>query len=282
GGWALESNIGSDQLYTASYSLQNGVPSVSNQLTPLKWNNAGYSAGQIPGFHVNDASVIKAPGQNWQFMYYTLLDNQFATEASMTKKNWVGFASSTDGGATWFNHGPIIKQNNGVNMTGAWAPSALVESDHIRLYYHTGDKSCLSDNDPCTHPAVAQPPRVHMSRMANNGWQRLSSHQITDMSGHPLILTNVDVVKNGSKYYLTGNTPDLLKIELYESSNGIQFKAVGSSSTLISTSQSHWITTPHLRVLDKNILEVAFSYHTPTSYGFPMAKSSHTWKVLLP
>lgn len=282
GGWASESNIGSDLLYSANVQFQAGVPTLTGQLQPLRWSNAGYTPGIIPGYHVNDASVIDAPNNSWMFMYYTVLENRHGGTESQNYKNWLGFASSTDGGFTWQNHGPIIRQNNGINNGGAWAPSAIKESNHVRLYYHTGYKNCLSDSDPCLGNRNPLPAQVLMSRMNNNGWGRLSTHIIRDRQGRVLSLTNVDVIKTASnKYYLVGSTPDLLEIRLYESTDGLVFNAVGNGR-VARTQAGYWLTTPHLRAISSNVLEIAFSFHSPTSYGFPMAKSTHAWRVRVP
>jgi hypothetical protein len=94
-------------------------------------------------------------------MYFTGLKDEYAVLEQMTRRNWVCLASSADGGNTWTDQGIVLGQNNGIDGTGAWSPSALALDDKIYLYYHTGSADCSSEvcDDPDT-----MPPRILRSR----------------------------------------------------------------------------------------------------------------------
>jgi hypothetical protein len=270
GGWLTASDraVGDDRLYQGRFD-----GTTITGLTPLNFDNAGYAPGYVAGYHANDPSVVYLPGPRWHFMYYTCLANVYATAEQMTRRNWVGFASSPDGGATWTDRGIIIGQQNGFDSTGAWAPSAVVVGggSEIWLYYHTGSQNCLDDK--CSGPGV-EPPKVLRTRLAINGWQQLGTEPVLAPEGQ-LGLVNVDVTFAAGRYWMVGNA-GLDKIVLYVSPDGLRFTPFDGAAGELAAGGTNLLLTPRIHVTSATAFDVFFSLGADGS-----TRSSHLWTFAL-
>lgn len=272
GGWLNREDRGSDKLYMAT--LRSGT--YSNR-QPIQWDpkNKYPTPGLKPGYHVNDADVIQRPDNGWLFMYYTGLEDKYATKTQLTRRNHTGFAFSSDDGRTWYDHGIIIKQDNGFNKTGAWAPSAIYTNDEVWLYYHTGSANCSSDacNDPDD-----QPPRILLSKFDKNGWQKKETVGVKNMRGEKIHLVNVDVEKKFGHYWLIGNAGTLKSLHLYLSKDGVNFRPYDDRDGLLLFAEPNMVLTPEIVVKEKSKIDVYFGF----SIGDTMESSGiHKWEFEL-
>ncbi len=250
GGWQTAAEVGPDRLYQGQY---NGTGQIQN-LQPLNFLNPGYVAGYVKDFHANDPTVIQAPTQPWLFMYYTLLSNAYGTTSAMMNRNWVGMASSSDGGASWTNRGVIIGQTNGIDARGAWAPSAVPgTASDIWLYYNTSSYNC--PDAACTQPAGAAgtPVSIYRTRLASNGWAITDTVALQTPSGPLINLVNVDVAYANGLYYLVADSGiNFRYIKMYISADGVNFVpyngATGDATLIDSGVDTTLYFTPHIRV----------------------------------
>jgi len=204
-----------------------------------------------PGYHVGDPTVIAHPQQpSWLFMYYTQSSPQ-----APTTSNVVGFASSVDGGVTWWDHGIVIGQDNGTNLCGAWSPSALVVGEEIWLYFH-GNGACLG------------PYRV---RLALNGWQFLG----IDFVQVPFFAVNLDVSRQGGRFVLWADQPNLHGISRYVSDDGLYFTTHASDVNPIIGSSSALVNTPHCEMVAADHCRLYFGYSP--SGSVTDFESLHRW-----
>lgn len=279
GGWGSKEDFcqADDRLYASQFNGTNWSPP-----TPINWLNQA-RPGSKSGYHINDPTVIKHPVHNWHYMYFTALNNVFATPTEMTLRNWIGFASSSDGGKTWYDHDIILGQDNGLDQHGAVSPSALVSEaeQNIWLYYHTNWS-----------------PQVFRSRFDLNGWQRLDTMVMKSMVGAPLVLTNVDVIKDGSRYLMVGNDSTLKTVQMYVSLDGVYWRSWSPDQRpLIAIREATGqldpnitLLTPHLRKsnLAANTYDLYFTYHDSRWLG-PVTNcmdlnsynSMHHWTIQL-
>ena len=240
GGWLSDQELGTDRIYYSDF--QNGA-----------WTAPTPSFQKI-GFHVNDPSIIIPPisdgidSDTLLYMYYTM------ARPDRPLENVVGFASSTDGGISWIDHGIVIDYDNGLNNCGAWSPSALVNGNEIWIYYH-GNGACFTSK--------------FLTRMKLNGLERISTEKI---QVHDLAV-NVDVAKQGGEYVMVANHPDESFVYRYESADGINWGKQPVEILINPTPNS--ITTPHLEIIDANTYNVYFGFSTS---GNKHHTSVHEWE----
>jgi hypothetical protein len=250
GGWLSQSDIGPDRLYISSFTGKDwGV------LKPVQWTNGGVP-GVVNGYHANDPSLVQIGSK--MFMFYTLLPNQFANAEQMTVFNRVGYASSTDGGASWTNHGILIGQSNGLDHTGAWSLAAVVVGNEIWLYYHTGSKNC--PKDVCQGPGL--PPRVLRTRINSSNFQFVATEVVRDLNGSELIYTNVDVQKAFNGFYFVANTPDLKNIVFYHSLDGLNFYSHDGGQGILVGGGVNFLVTPTQQILNEGSMNLIFNFST--------------------
>ena len=198
GGWRVAEDIGPDRIYRRE-------PDGTLNLALAR-----------EGAHINDPSLIRpmsSPGvdrRGWVFMYYTGLDNEDAA-AERFDRHWIGLASSTDEGRTWFDHGKIAD---------GWAPSAVATGHEILVYYHT-DKA-----------------RGRVMQLAHNGWEVLKDRELVGMEGMPVPdMVNLDVRVVPLNLHALGmpfmgvmlllaNTPDLKGLVTGISLEGTRFGGI--------------------------------------------------------
>lgn len=223
GGWLTKEEVGPDNIYRS-------------ELVQGKWSRPTMSF-QRPGFHVNDPSVLVHPKQKWLFMYYTALDNVYANDKDMTERNWVGFASSINGGKSWDDHGIVIGQDNGLDGTGAWSPSAVLVGSEIWVYYHTNSKDFSK-------------PITLRTRFSLDGWkvvgatERLSFPD-DEATGEVTLLSNLDVAVAGSKFIMVANSTGLNSIRRFVSKDGLSWLRE-PRDPLIAAGADQLVLTPHL------------------------------------
>lgn len=205
------------------------------------------------GAHINDPSVITPPSTDgidrsgWQFLYYTALPNIYAAQEFWTEHQ-VGFASSVDGGATWWDHGPILGPGLSLDSLGAWSPSALVVGNEIHVYYHDGFGY------------------VWRSRLAANGWQQLDSPEFIGM-----LASNVDVRIDGTELVMLSNELDLTGIDRRSSPDGLAW----SDPVRLIEGHEAWLPAPYGERLSADTEAVWFGYAPAFA-----SESIHRWEFV--
>lgn len=181
GGWRRWSDIGPDRLYAS--------PAGENHPQEIAWTDGAPYAR----WHLNDPSVVTAPAAGEALlMYVTALSTAWsgpgATLEDIVSHNLTGLATSADGGASWRWEGVVIGQDNGLDGTGAWSPSAVATGDAVHLWYHTSPWDRVSGD-----PAVIAPRALH-SVMDASGRQLLRTEEaLRADTGEALHLINLDV-----------------------------------------------------------------------------------------
>ena len=231
GGWLTADQDGDlDRIFYSTYSGAWSFPEA------IKWTNSGYSDGQIPGYLVNDPTVLIEPNNGWLFMYYTALP-QTAAQTSDWTQHAVGFASSLDGGITWTDHGVILNP-----PTGALAPSALVVGNEIWVYYMDGTPSI----------------NLYRQKLNLNGWQLNGG---PDKANTPAVVSNIDVSLMDDKYIMAANTPELKNIVRYISTDGLNFFDFSHNNPIINGAGNN-VLTPHVEKINETQFKIYFGYDT--------------------
>lgn len=257
GGWKDAAAVGPDRLYRTSNTWTDDPV----ELTWPVWNPSN-------GYHVNDASCI-APASDdgvdrtsWRYIYATGLANGYATPADMQYRNISLLLYSGDYGATWTYHSEVIPQYNGIDNTGAWAPSALNLDNplgtgpRIGLWHHCGSKDVVTN--------AATNLRVMRRLVRANGWQQDGYTIICGRpdigTTYPVLLTNVDVDfgPNG-RLWMVGNSVaaggEMLRCIdlLYSDDIGVSWHPWKTG---------HWSTTPE-RLIDGSGAGAGIQYVCP-------------------
>lgn len=253
GGWLTSADIGPDQLYQS--------PGDADTPTPIIWNGPSpYSL-----YHLNDPSVVReADGTLAMFM--TALPNAYGYNAGMFTHNVTGLATSTDDGQTWTWQGLVIGQNNGLDSTGAWSPSAVVGATDIDVWYNTGETDATT--------GAIEPIRILRTVMNAAGTQVISTAECLNAQTLVAITgENVDVKQAADgTYWMVANdysgadgSPG--KILLYSSQDGIFWTPWSvSGPTLISPSGDTVLMTPNITSISGNTLSLDYAEQiTPTA-----------------
>lgn len=270
GGWLTEADVGPDQLYMSEQGGQTWTTP-----TPILWTNAGYPPGKKPGFHVNDPSIVQPPStqgidrSRWLYMYYTALDDRFASDTTLqTQRNVTGFASSIDCGRTWTDHGIIIDVIEGGDGFGAWSPSALVVGEEIWVYYHTGNPSFAQRN-------------LFRMRLHANGSQKLSSPERLQfaVSESPSVVgSNLDVSRQGAQFVMVANTFDLRAVVRYVSHEGLSWVTHPQDvNPIVAVTPGKLILTPHVEPLAGDRYRLYFGLDEGNN-----STSVHGWEFQAP
>lgn len=278
GGWLTNRDVGADKIYSSEFKRGS-------------WTKPRVSFKK-DGYHINDPSVIKHPQQDWLFMYYTALSNDDAA-ANRLNRNVVGFASSVNGGKSWTDHGIVISQNNGINSSGAWAPSAFVKGNEIWVYYHTNNT-----------------PEVFRTRFNLTGWQKIGATERVNFvkkgkvcapgvsaftcsmcksfgwcSAGTLIdgwvadiaqfRVNVDVSWQSPWLNMLVNDPTSHTISRYIGTNGVDWFTHPQDLNPIINGGSNYFTTPHAEIVDWNNYKIYFGFSNTDNSHF---ESIHAWQ----
>jgi hypothetical protein len=234
---------GPDRIYVSK--LENGVfgePQGLHFVGP----GAGDVPGEVKGYHANDMSIIhptNAGGQDrhdWLYMFFTCLPNEYFQYPNSTNFNRTCWASSTDGGATWYvpAQPELIGQNNGHDNLGAWAPTAIISPDQkeIWVYFNT--------NGPTAH--------VFRTRLPMAGWPIIATEEVL-LPGHQQIaMSNVDVSYVGGVFYLAGNhlgDSGNNRFFLYVSADGLNWLPFDGAAGCLVDAGSNTVLTPHFHLL---------------------------------
>jgi len=276
GGWLKSEDQGPDKIY------------YSEQRPDGTWTYPEV-AFELPGFHVNDPTIIQHPEHDdWLFMYFTALPDEYATEKEMTLHNWVGFASSTTGGKTWDFRGIVIGQDNGFNgsggafrMTGAWAPSAIVVGNEIWVYYHTNQQSDGGKDYT-----------VLRTRFDLNGWRKIGdteevkffSRQEGGLLADNHLKINVDVFEQNGKYYMLANYDSLTNVAIFESKDGITFNQIDGADLLLVQGGNNMVVTPHGEPVNNEVFNLYFGFgpylgNDADSEMPGFSHSIHKWEI---
>ena len=234
-----------------------------SELANGKWTNPADNPIPVPGYHVNDPSVIQPyPNntdgrQNWLYMYYTALNDKYVGN-DILKYNHVHFASSVDGGKSWTHHGAVIGQRNyywGASRKyldlGAWAPSAIKVGNEIHLYFHT--------NQHENYPVKTEIPVVLRLRFALDGHSRIRGAQRVYFPGNSGV--NVDVSKQNGKYVLLLNK-GLNTIHRYIGNNGLYFWKASYDNDPLVNAGNNQVLTPHAVTTANNRYDLFFGWAT--------------------
>lgn len=264
GGWATQADVGPDIIYqTAPGSLL--APA------PITWTNAAFA----DTFHNNDpaftapSSDAGADRAGWTFMYFTSLPNADATAALMTVSNEISLATSTDGGKTWMDLGPIL--GNG------WSPSVVNTGSQIDLFYHTN-----------------APTQAMMVPLSEDGWQQLAAPRaLMDTATHaPLEAVNVSVAQFGDTLVLVGNGfgggaqfGDIVAFKAI-ASDPYDWTPLLSSGPVLVHGGAVELLTPEVKITGQNTLTVWFTEDLAHNSaggvnGQPQATATMEWSMTL-
>jgi hypothetical protein len=247
---------------------------------PIEWRNPGFPKGHLPGYHINDPTIVfgSDPRYPFHFMYFTALCDDYlyacakelgfkppaTTEVNqMFKRNWVGGAVSFDKGKTWQYLGIIIKQKNGFDGSGAWSPSAITVKNEIWLYYHNNPYNC---DDPFCTSQIQTGSALLRSRLKGNGSELIKTDRLLGSGGKPIAgVANVDVQYAFGKYWLAGNTfsagaPVKTSLVLYFSADGINFKPYNGTDGVFIKRDDLQFITPHIVPTSANTFDVHFGF----------------------
>lgn len=245
GGWLTKADIGPDRLYQSNATVDRPVE--------ITWTKAApYNL-----YHLNDPSVVrKADGTLAMFM--TALPNAYGDSKVMFDRNVTGLATSTNQGQSWTWQGIVIGQNNGLDATGAWSPSAIVNANGIAVWYHTGA------HDVST--GAYQPTRVLLTELDATGTHILSTVPTIDtVTGMPVSAANVDVrqADNGI-YWMVANDYSVTngdggKIALYHSADKISWTPWSpSGATLLSPRGGSPLLTPTITSISGDTINLIY------------------------
>jgi hypothetical protein len=241
GGWRRPADIGADKLYQTPVGVD--AP------RPLHWRNAPPST-----LALNDPTVVRLTGDVLA-MYVTVLDQVFATTADMCSHNVVGLAFSRDNGGTWDWNGIAIGQNNGLHLTGAWAPSALVQDASVTLWYHTGDRNLATGTRTST--------QVLRSQLDNAGTLKSTALCMRTDTGVPLHAMNVSVTQLGDgTYWLVANdysSADFYDLVAYTSRDGLAWTPWATTGPILVHAAGAMLLTPTILAVDASNLTLMYA-----------------------
>jgi hypothetical protein len=241
GGWRRPADIGADKLYQTQAGMD--AP------RPLHWQNPPPS-----NLALNDPTVVQLTG-GVLAMYVTVLDQVFATPADMCDRNVVGMALSADNGATWDWQGIVIGQQNGLDATGAWAPSALVQGRTVSLWYHTGAHD--------VETGAYAPTQVLRSQLDIAGTLQTSQVCTRTDTGAPLSAMNVSVTQlPDGTYWLVGNdfgSADVFDLVAYTSRDGLAWTPWAETGPILVHAHGAMLLTPTILAVDATKLTLLYA-----------------------
>lgn len=246
GGWLTSADIGPDRLYQSTPA--------ADAPTAIIWS------GTVPygQYHLNDPSVVReADGTLAMFM--TALPNAYGYNTGMLSHNVTGLATSSDGGQTWTWQGVVIGQWNGIDSTGAWSPSAVVNATGIGVWYSTGWTDVAT--------GAIQPIRILHSQMDPSGAHVISTSECINALTYAAITgENVDVKQAADgTYWMVANDYSSAdgsagKIVLYESHDGVFWTPWSTQgATLLSPSGNTVLMTPTITGISGNVLSLMYA-----------------------
>ncbi len=289
GGWKTPQDQTNDIERLFYCPLDGASTCQGNTVHPVVWTNHSLP-GQVPGYHVNDPTVIHPYGpahtnKNWVYMYYTALPDASAATTDCRdlihnnstydpaqpgcigvvdgtvgidgKDHVIAFASGTDG-VNFYDHGPILNDPEGV-----WSPSAVTVGSEIWIYYHD-----------------AVNVKIHRQRLQLNGFSPIGVRQTVSTAGYASGLINVDVQKWGNGYVMLANTIGDQKIVRLVSTDGLNFSkaATDSISTLVNAGAGTRVPGPHTEKISSLAYRVYMGYDT--SGTNTASQSMHSWLYL--
>ena len=207
----------------------------------IQWSNGGnkYSEpGKIKGLQINDPTIVNANNGAKLHMYYTAFPFALPPLPPVPfQEHKIGFATSTDGGVTWYDYGIVHEP-----VWGAWSPSAINIGGKTWVYYHTGEPG----------------PYLRMQRQIfkSNGWQ---THGVARDVSAPLTLVNLDVQKYGNTFVMLGNQQlsNVYRFVSHDGSgsiedNGLIFTTDPIDVNPIINGGFHQTNTPHAERISGN------------------------------
>ncbi|MDO8600383.1 MAG: peptidoglycan-binding protein [bacterium] len=246
GGWLTEGDIGPDKIYQSQF-----FSSGWSRPAPLNWTNAGYSPGLKPGYHSNDPSVVSDQIRGALLMYYTALSNQAAQPPFQLNQHAVGLAISLDDGGAWTDQGIVMNPTESGDGQGVWSPGAVVVGDEIWVYYHTGTQD------------FSQPINFRQRFSSDGRTKNGSPERLRFINGTGTVLvSNLDVTRQGTRFIMVANTLDLKSIVRYVSQDGLTWTTeTGVSNPLVATTNG-FVLTPHLEFLSSDRFQVYYGRDT--------------------
>ena len=245
-GWMSEADKPWDRMYY-SFSKDSGL----SWSTPLE-------IFTVENVQVNDPSVLRlwdAENDRYYYqMYYT-----WYPSGQGDPTNYIAVSTSLDG-IDWTHHGVLIGADNGIDMDGAWAPSAWTADSlagEVYLYFH--------NNDPDG--------RVFRTTLSNKGmdFDPASTSIVTAAGG---LRANVDVSRdpegtwwmfyNGSS--LTSGGKGNFNTCKMHSEDGLNW--IESSHNPIQEYGNMTTTTPHVLWTDSSSYQLWYGYGTPSFLDF--------------
>lgn len=238
----------------------------------LPWDRMFYSESRDSGFtwtepvlvftienvQVNDPSVLRlwdAENSRYYYqMYYTYYPSGLGDPT-----NYIAVSTSLDG-ISWSHQGVLIASDNGVDMDGAWAPSAYASDStgaEIFLYFHNN------------HPDG----QIFRTTLINNGlgFDKSSTMAVTSPGG---LRANPDVSRspdgswwmfyNGSS--ATSEGKGNFNTRKMYSEDGLNWRESGHNP--IQQYDNHTTTTPHVVWTAPDTYQLWYGFGTPTFLDF--------------
>lgn len=260
---ADRSNVyGGDKIYYSDYV--NGA-----------WTTPVLSFAKV-GYHVNEFGVVRPPSSDgidrsqWLYLYYSQLSNNDALclgqNLNLKQHHEIGFASSVDGGRTWFDHGVIIRYWQSGDGLGAWGPAPVVVGQEIRLFYFTGTNSFF------------QSP-IFMRRLNANGHVPLTADMRVAFTNYnafnpSTILLNPHIAVRGNDLVMVGQVNNFHDVAKYRSSNGGFLWSPDPG--VIIPGGPNFLAEPSIEVTSPSSYRIFFGFGTPDS------NSVHQWDLQSP
>ncbi len=245
-GWMTESDLPWDRMFY-SFSEDSGY----TWSTPVL-------AFTIENVQVNDPSVVRlwdATNSRYYYqMYYTYYPSGLGDPT-----NYIAMSTSLDG-LSWTHNGVLIGADNGIDMDGAWAPSAFcVDSvaSEIYLYFHNN------------HPDG----KIFRTTLTNSGlnFEKSSTIAVTPSGG---LRANPDVSRspdgtwwmyyNGSSA-TSGGDGNFNTRKMY-SADGVNWMESGHNP--IQQYEDMTTTTPHVVWTGQETYQLWYGFGTPSFLDF--------------
>jgi hypothetical protein len=222
--------------------------------TPVVFKNSGSYASVFPnGFktgcsglpgkkcnvQINDPSAVRF--NNSTYLYFSILENYRWYDGSLgslvngnpsnpdqQNRHSIGLAVSADAGKNWAFVGKIITEDardeEGNNILGAWAPSAVVNGEKVEVFFHD-----------------AHGTKQYVASLRGGA----SLEKITRLNKKDSTYrANLDVIKDGGRYIAMYNDSSFSIVE-HVFTNPSDFGQTCPTKTIVPASPGVLWPTPH-------------------------------------
>jgi hypothetical protein len=244
-GWLSESDKPWDRIYY-SESADSGST----------WSDP-QQAFMIQNVQVNDPSVLRLWDTINERYYYRMYYTYYPSGLNVDT-NFIATSVSEDG-LNWTHEGVLIGTNNGIDLDGAWSPSAISSDSTgslVYLYFHNN------------HPDG----RIFRTTLHSHGsvFEKTTTIPVTTASG---LRANPDVTINDGKWWMYYNGSSLTSdnkgnfntCRMY-SDDGINWKE--SSNNPIQQNDTMATCTPHVVWLSDTTYQLWYGFGSPSFLDF--------------